>query len=99
MLSQSQEFGPTISSSPELTFLANDSTLTLTGLVLLFFIFSTPDTNWSFSWLPSSFGIKFVTIWNGSLVGTVTFIVLTTCIFISFSVEFPYKSVALYLAL
>ena len=49
MLSQLQEFGSTISSSPELAFLANDATLTFTGLVLLFFNFNTPDEHMSIS--------------------------------------------------
>ena len=100
MLSQLQEFGSTISSSPELAFLANDATLTFTGLVLLFFNFNTPDTKPLVvsSTVESPLGIKFVTTWNGSLVGTVTFIVLTTCISTFFSVVFPYKSVATYVA-
>ena len=44
-----QEFGSTTSSSPESAFLANDATLTFTGLVLLFFNFNTPDTKPLFS--------------------------------------------------
>ena len=68
---------------------------------MLFFNFNTPDTKPLVvsSTVESPLGIKFVTTWNGSLVGTVTFIVLTTWISIVSSFECPYKSVALYLAL
>ena len=80
-----------------LSTLVNDSIETLTSLVLLFLTFITPDINGSKSSpSSSSFFFKFVTTWNGIVVGTETFIVLLTVIFITSSVSSPFKSVALY---
>ncbi len=81
------------SGAPESFILPNDSTDTSTSLVLLFCNFSIPDINGS-----ASLFFKFVTTWNGIVVGTETFIVLAIFTFIVFSVISLSESVALILA-
>ena len=81
--------GLTIFNSPEESSLVNDFIDTLTSLVLLFLSLRTPETNGSCVFVVSSVLSKFVTTWNGSVVGTLTLIVLTTETVVSNSDFFP----------